>query len=567
MIDSRVVVSCWLVLAALSVGCSAKGVGGNGHPTIMGGNDAGAMPDSASDGASATDATTTSDGANTQTDAHVATTDAATTDGATTSDGAASDATSSDDGGGSPSDAATATDSGASDSAVTVDSGPPDLGPMNECVPSCGPTELCGDLGQGNGVDDNCNGMVDESCMCSAPGLTMPCFNGPPDRRNVGACSDGVETCTGTSWSGCQGSHGPTAETCNGLDDNCNGMVDEGLLDCSSNFVCPGTQSTTPLSTYELRGETIYGGAATNWHWTVGCPASVPAGLCPAPSSPTSRDTSVYFTASGGYRVAVSYTPAGGSATVGCAWTVYVAGTGLRVELNWDTLEAPHYTDVDLHLHHWTQNGTDSDFYNNDDCFYGNCTAPAYSGGVSTATWSELTSSPVTNCNTAPHGNGALWSSYGSCPNPRLDVDTNGGTSCDSSITDPTNSHFCAPENINVDVPSIGMPYRIMVNYYNSHGYSGTTLPTVNVYCGGALRGTFGVSPTVPLVNGGDDGPPNDNWMVADVVFSQGTCGVECTIYPIGTVSRGSFSIFTGGTLSFSPAWSCNYDAVHHTCH
>ena len=64
------------------------------------------------------------------------------------------------------------------------------------------PAEIC------NGVDDNCNGLIDEgvSNMC-------PRSNDPKDPDNL----------LGTAAKHC------AIETCNCIDDNCNGLVDEGL--------------------------------------------------------------------------------------------------------------------------------------------------------------------------------------------------------------------------------------------------------------------------------------------------------------------------------------------------
>lgn len=63
---------------------------------------------------------------------------------------------------------------------------------------------------------------IDEATFC-APGSTRPC----PD---VGMCRDRVKTCDNGKWSQvCSGGTGPAPqEICdNGLDDNCNGLVDE----------------------------------------------------------------------------------------------------------------------------------------------------------------------------------------------------------------------------------------------------------------------------------------------------------------------------------------------------
>jgi hypothetical protein len=47
----------------------------------------------------------------------------------------------------------------------------------------------------------------------------------------VGACRQGIQTCTNGSFeTACVGEVKPTAETCNAIDDDCNGQVDDGVL-------------------------------------------------------------------------------------------------------------------------------------------------------------------------------------------------------------------------------------------------------------------------------------------------------------------------------------------------
>ncbi|HEY0478017.1 MAG TPA: MopE-related protein [Kofleriaceae bacterium] len=82
-----------------------------------------------------------------------------------------------------------------------------------QCAGEVGPgTERC------NGLDDNCNGMIDDN----------PVDAGQPCGSSVGACRPGVLTC---SMGGlvCTGGVGPTAETCNGIDDDCDGVVDDNV--------------------------------------------------------------------------------------------------------------------------------------------------------------------------------------------------------------------------------------------------------------------------------------------------------------------------------------------------
>lgn len=72
-----------------------------------------------------------------------------------------------------------------------------------------GATEVC------NSKDDNCNGIVDE-------GLIRDC-----GVSSAGACTIGSERCTAGSWTGCTAVL-PSTEICgNSIDDNCNGVVDE----------------------------------------------------------------------------------------------------------------------------------------------------------------------------------------------------------------------------------------------------------------------------------------------------------------------------------------------------
>ena len=81
------------------------------------------------------------------------------------------------------------------------------------CVGRVFPTpEVC------NGADDNCDGTVDEG----NPEGGAPCGS------DVGACMAGTTLCSSGTLS-CDGAIGPTPEVCNAIDDDCNGVVDDGI--------------------------------------------------------------------------------------------------------------------------------------------------------------------------------------------------------------------------------------------------------------------------------------------------------------------------------------------------
>src|SRR5262249_43022731 len=61
------------------------------------------------------------------------------------------------------------------------------------CVPRCQPTsEVC------NGIDDDCDGVVDgPMCVCH-PGTQQDCYPGPQGTAGHGPCHHGRQTCATT---------------------------------------------------------------------------------------------------------------------------------------------------------------------------------------------------------------------------------------------------------------------------------------------------------------------------------------------------------------------------------
>ena len=95
-------------------------------------------------------------------------------------------------------------------------------GEAQTCTPKTGSTtEKC------DGADDNCDGQVDEGCSCT-DGQKQACYSGDPTTKNVGECKAGSQTCSGGKWGTCTGELLPGVEKCNALDDDCDGQTDEG---------------------------------------------------------------------------------------------------------------------------------------------------------------------------------------------------------------------------------------------------------------------------------------------------------------------------------------------------
>lgn len=77
-----------------------------------------------------------------------------------------------------------------------------------------------------DGIDEDCDGIIDnglEECTCET-GYTRECGT------DIGICSSAQQICIDNIWQACEGDIEPIFETCNGLDDDCDGFVDDGLF-------------------------------------------------------------------------------------------------------------------------------------------------------------------------------------------------------------------------------------------------------------------------------------------------------------------------------------------------
>ena len=403
---------------------------------------------------------------------------------------------------------------------------------MGEIDPA--PAEVCI-----NGIDDNCNGTVDEGCVC-APGTSTSCYTGPTGTRNVGVCRSGTATCNaaGTAYGACTGQVVPGAsEVCgNGLDDNCNGAIDEGCV-CAPGATAScygGPAGTAGVGICRLgshtcnAGGTGYGacggevdpqvevcgdgidqdcnGSDLPCGPVVTCPApqSVPAGTTatmtatvsggtppltynwvvvsgPTPytlGSSTSTTATLNSTIVGVYSLQFTATDSMGR-TGSCTTQVTMAPHGLRIELRWDSLG-----DMDLHL---INPSATSWFTAPNDCYFADRTPE--------------------------------WDVIGFLPdNPGLDID---------------NTTSLGPENIRIDQPVIGEVYTIGVHYWASNGGPSPENNHVAIYCGDTS--TTPVTTLTRAINGvnGGSSTTNDFWRVATVQF---TTASTCIVTPLATV-------------------------------
>ncbi|MFO0649030.1 MAG: MopE-related protein [Polyangiales bacterium] len=107
-----------------------------------------------------------------------------------------------------------------------------EFGDWGACEGAVTPADdTCGDR-----VDQDCNGLIDDGAMCCRAGTTATCYSGPMGTLGRGICRAGMRTCAADGSPGtCMGETLPRTEVCNGLDDDCDGAIDEDCRACIAN--------------------------------------------------------------------------------------------------------------------------------------------------------------------------------------------------------------------------------------------------------------------------------------------------------------------------------------------
>lgn len=393
---------------------------------------------------------------------------------------------------------------------------------QNPCGTECGPQELCD--GVHAGLDDNCNGQVDEGCPCT-PGQATDCFKGDPSYRQAEGCFPGTMRCSEFGqWGSCDGGAHAWGDT----------PCQEGSLEGCHPI------NAVPFQVVNLKeGTGIFSEGADAESWTVTCPPDVSP--CPTVTGANPADDYQPLQ-SGEYTVTYTKTVAGQQQS--CTYPLYVGARGLRVELTWNFAAS---TDLDLHMLQPGVPGPMSAEGGNTDCGYNNCVVDNYETPLPTfetpgvewfpenapagepVAWYLDPVQELNSCYYAPRGKGARWAAEGrGCHNPRLDLDN---ISCSVGVTDPANTSFCAPENINVDFPPHDQWTRIGVVHYTGASQQ----PTLKIFCDGALKavlGPEGYNAPVQFSSSGDFLTKNV-WLAADVAFVEDECSSECIVQPI----------------------------------
>jgi len=103
-----------------------------------------------------------------------------------------------------------------------------------ECIGAVGPaTEIC------DGLDNDCDLQVDESY----PEESQLCGFVEGANYGTGICVPGVMICD-EGYLYCSGHVGPAAEICDGIDNNCNGTVDESVANTTAVVCYSGPENT-----------------------------------------------------------------------------------------------------------------------------------------------------------------------------------------------------------------------------------------------------------------------------------------------------------------------------------
>lgn len=94
---------------------------------------------------------------------------------------------------------------------------------------------------------DVCNGIDDDCDAASADGSEDPLIGAACDGLDSDLCLEGVYSCGGGALV-CSDSTGSTTELCNGIDDDCNGAIDDGIIRDNNPLCIAGPENLGSVS-------------------------------------------------------------------------------------------------------------------------------------------------------------------------------------------------------------------------------------------------------------------------------------------------------------------------------
>ncbi len=386
--------------------------------------------------------------------------------------------------------------------------------------PWCDPTwsETC------DNFDNDCDGQVDEGCGCTAS--EKPCYTGNPQEIDPnlvpnGQCKAGMQACIiGEYYGECMGQVLPTQEVCDGIDNDCDGIVDgtfnralgqvvylPGCQNQSPIAVCPSDQEGLALATYNLFGQGVDpdGDPNLTYSWSI---LEKPAGSTAEMMPPTNQSSSFFADLSGDYLIQLEVMDSQGGLGRCTTRIRTKPEDGLRVEMVWNVGTEDKYSDVDLHL---KKTPTSKWFDNDDDCYYWNCKLCSVAS-------EEECREEISAYNLDPTRRPQpvlIWSDDDNDDNdPRLDLDDQEGY---------------GPENLSIYKPQNGT-YRLGIHYYSEKSWKEEATVTVTIYCGGTTK-VF--PPTVLRKRPTTSDKKSSFWEVADITWSNN----RCTIKELGTTA------------------------------
>ncbi len=401
-----------------------------------------------------------------------------------------------------------------------------------EASPVCQPAMASEDAqGLCDQLDNDCDGTVDEGCTCGV-GQVQPCFIGPPNFRDVGQCTDGTQTCVAAGEFGVWGACTGGIWPTPEICDN----VDNDCDGCTDDDLCCDPLIDCSGNLPDAQPFQAYVVDGTDFY-TGGDATGWTWEMTPGPCYETNGNRTS-FTMNGQSNVTQVSGP-----TMSTLTLFFTLSGQYTLTMTVQTPSGPlscswviHVVGPGLRVELCWDTTTSTDI----DIQLGKV-------GV-TDNWfgyTDPTHDPCFAFNCASNWSGTSYThvNWGYAPSPYSmcsDIpygDWSYYGYCPNPRIDIDNNFNGpgVPENVNLDNPNDGDQFRVFVHYF-----SGTvvTHPVVNVYCEGILQATYGIVPQVAgFDTAGGWSYQGDGWKVVDIV-AHVTGGVTtCDLYPILTVA------------------------------